>query len=191
MAAARALYLLRHGETESSASHVYSGQADVPLTDRGRDQARLAGAQLAQAGVDAVISSPLSRAADTAAQVGAATGAPVHVDERLIEIDYGELEGLDRTRGEERFGEAFAQWRSDPFAFPLPRMEPFEDALARAGEATADALAAWRCPVIVGHQGVLRLVLVALGQVERDGFFSVRLTEGEPLRIADPALAEA
>ena len=40
MPAAGALYLLRHGETESSASHVYSGQADVPLTDRGRDQAR-------------------------------------------------------------------------------------------------------------------------------------------------------
>ena len=191
MAAARALHLLRHGETESSASHVYSGQADIPLTARGHEQARLAGAQLAQAGVDAVFSSPLSRAADTATEVGRATAAPVRIDERLIEIDYGELAGLDRQRGEERFGDAFARWRSDPFDFPLPRMEPFEDALARAAAATADALAGSLCPVIVGHQGILRLVLVALGQVERDAFFSVRLSEGEPMRIAEPALAEA
>lgn len=186
MPAERQLFLLRHGETEGSLNHVYSGQADVPLTDRGREQARVAGARLAEAGVDAILSSPLSRAADTAEEIGAATGAPVRIDDRLIEVDYGELEGLDRARGEERFGEAFAQWRSDPFRFPLPGMEPLDEALARAGAAIADALAGSHRPVIVGHQGILRLVLVALGEVERDGFFSVRLSEGEPMSVAEP-----
>jgi broad specificity phosphatase PhoE len=187
MAEARELFLLRHGETEGSLAHLYSGQADVPLTARGREQARVAGARLAEAGVDAILSSPLSRAAETADEIGAATGAAVRIDERLIEVDYGELEGLDRARGEERFGEAFARWRSDPFRFPLPGMEPLEEALARASAATADALTGSRCPVLVGHQGILRLVLVALGEVERDGFFSVRLSEGEPMRVREPA----
>lgn len=189
MPAARQLFLLRHGETEGSLNHVYSGQADVPLTSRGREQARLAGRRLADAGVDAILSSPLSRAAETAEEVAAATGAPVRIDERLIEVDYGELEGLDRARAEQRFGDGFAQWRSDPFGSPLPRMEPLADALARAREATADALAGSQCPVIVGHQGILRLVLVALGEVEPDGFFSVRLAEGEPMEVVRPALA--
>ena len=182
------MYLVRHGETESSAGHVYSGRAEVPLTDRGREQARQAGARLAGAGVDAVWSSPLDRARETAEAIGAATGAGVRVDPRLTEIDYGELQGLDADRGRERFGAAFEEWRADPFGRPLPGMEPFPDALARARAAVSDALAASDRPVVVGHQGILRLVLVAVGRLEPGEFFSVRLSEAEPMAIAEPAV---
>ena len=182
------VYLLRHGETERSARHLYSGQADVPLTDEGRRQAAGAGERLASAGVDAIRSSPLVRATDTAAAVASATGAVMAVDERLIEVDYGELEGFDRPRAKEHFGAAFEAWRADPFANPLPGMEPLAEALDRARSATADALAACECPVLVGHQGILRLVLVALGQVEPGEYFSVRLQEAEPIAIDAPAV---
>jgi broad specificity phosphatase PhoE len=190
-ARARRIYLVRHGETERSARHLYSGQADVPLTDEGRRQAVKAGERLARTGVDAIWSSPLRRARDTAEAIASATGVPVTVDERLIEVDYGELEGLDRERGSRRFGAAFDDWRSDPFNHPLPKMEPLGKALARARDATADALAGGQCPVLVGHQGILRLVLVALGQVEADAYFSTRLDEAEPLEIEAPAIREA
>ena len=181
--------MVRHGETERSAGHIYSGQADVPLTDEGRRQAREAGERLRHAGIDAIWSSPLVRAVDTAEAIAAATGAPVNVDRRLIEVDYGELEGFDRPRAEEHFAEAFEQWRADPFNAPLPGMEPLGDALERARDATADAVAASECPVLVGHQGILRLVLVALGQVEADDYFSIRLSEAEPIEIAGPVVA--
>ncbi len=188
---ARQLFVVRHGETERSAGHIYSGQADVPLTDAGREQARLAGERLCGAGVDAIWSSPLVRATDTAEAIGKAVGAPVKVDERLIEVDYGELEGFDRETARNHFGEAFRHWRSDPFNSPLPGMEPLGDALARARSATADAVAASQCPVLVGHQGILRLVLVALGQVEADAYFSIRLSEADPMEIVEPAVAAA
>jgi probable phosphoglycerate mutase len=182
---------VRHGETERSAGHIYSGQSDVPLTDAGREQARLAGARLADAGIDAVWSSPLCRATETAEAIAAATGAPVTVDDRLIEVDYGELEGFDRDSASERFGAAFEEWRADPFNAPLPGMEPLGDALARARSATHDAVAASACPVLVGHQGILRLVLVALGRFEASEYFSVRLSEADPMEIAEPAVAPA
>ena len=188
---ARRLFVVRHGETQRSADHIYSGQADVPLTDAGREQARLAGERLADAGIDAIWSSPLCRATDTAEAIAEATGAPVRIDKRLIEVDYGALEGFDRQRARNHFGEAFEQWRSDPFNSPLDGMEPLGDALERARNATADALAASECPVLVGHQGILRLVLVALGQVEASSYFSVRLSEAEPMEIAEPAVATA
>jgi broad specificity phosphatase PhoE len=188
---ARRLFVVRHGETERSAGHIYSGQADVPLTDAGRQQARLAGERLAGVGVDAIWSSPLCRATDTADAIAEVTGAPVRIDERLIEVDYGELEGFDRQRARDHFGEAFEQWRSDPFNSPLPGMEALGDALARAREATAVALAGSDCPVLVGHQGILRLVLVALGQVEASCYFSIRLSEAEPMEIGQPAVASA
>ncbi len=188
---ARQLFVVRHGETERSARHIYSGQADVPLTEAGRAQARVAGERLADAGIDAIWSSPLCRATDTAEAIAEVTGAPVTVDERLIEVDYGALEGFDRERARDHFGAAFKEWRSDPFNSPLPGMEPLGDALARARSATSDALAESYCPVLVGHQGILRLVLVALGQVEASDYFSVRLSEAEPLEVTQPAVAPA
>lgn len=186
---ARRLYLVRHGETERSARHLYSGQADVPLTEEGRQQARRAGERLVPAGIDAIWSSPLCRARDTAEAIAKATGVPVTVDDRLIEVDYGELEGFDRPSAREHFGESFERWRSDPFAFPLPGMEQLGDALARARDTTSDALAAAERPVLVGHQGILRLVLVALGRIDRADYFATRLDEAEPLEIVRPAVA--
>ena len=188
---ARQLFLVRHGETQRSAEHVYSGQADVPLTDAGREQAHKAGERLAGVGIDAIWSSPLQRASDTAKAIAEATGAPVRVDDRLIEVDYGQLEGLNRDTARERFGQAFDAWREDPFQSPLPGMERLGDALARARAATAEALAASERPVLVGHQGILRLVLVALGQVDADSYFSVRLSEADPMEIPEPAVVSS
>ena len=186
---ARRLYIVRHGQTASSARKAYSGRSDVPLTETGREQARAAGAQLAEAGIDAIFSSPLSRARDTAQAIAGATGAALHVDERLTEVDYRAFEGMDRAEAREHFGDAFQAWRDDPFGSPVEGMEPLADALDRARAATADVLAAAQRPVIVGHQGILRIVLIALGELEQHEYFSKRLYEAQPLAIDDPEVA--
>jgi broad specificity phosphatase PhoE len=186
---ARALYLVRHGQTESSARMAYSGRADIALTAAGREQALRAAEQLADAGIDAVFCSPLSRARDTAQAIADATGAPLIVDERLTEIDYGRFEGVDRAGARELVGQAFEDWRADPFGAPVPGMESLPDALQRARPATADALAAAQRPAIVGHQGILRIVLIALGELAPEDYFTLRLHEARPLLVEDPAIA--
>jgi broad specificity phosphatase PhoE len=186
---ARRLYVVRHGETELSARGSYSGRVEIPLSERGREQARHAGERLRGAGVDGIYSSPLSRAADTARAIAEATGAPLRIDERLIEVDYGPLEGLDRNSARERFGEPFQDWREDPMGSPLPGTEPLPEALERARSVTAEAVGACRCPVLVGHQGILRLVLAAVGRIEPDDYFETRLEEADPVEIASPAVA--
>jgi broad specificity phosphatase PhoE len=189
MSPATRLYVVRHGQTERSARMVYSGRADVLLTRTGSEQARLAGQKLSTASVDAIYSSPLVRAQETARAIAEATGAPFAVDPRLIEVDYGPIEGLDRPAARERFGERFQAWRDDPYGSPLPGMEPLGDALARARDATADAIAAHDCPLFVGHQGILRLVLVALGRIAPADYFSTRLDEAEPIEILNPTVS--
>jgi probable phosphoglycerate mutase len=186
---AHTVTLVRHGQTASSARSAYSGQSDIPLTDTGREQAARAARQLAGAGIDAVISSPLMRARDTAQAIADATGAPLTVDERLTEVDYGPFEGLDRAGAQEQFGAAFDAWRADPFGAPVPGMEPLAAALQRARAGTAAALAAHAHPVIVGHQGILRIVLVALGELAPGDYFSKRLNEAEPLVVPAPSIA--
>jgi broad specificity phosphatase PhoE len=98
--------LLRHGQTPLSAERRFAGRGDYPLTDAGRLQAAAAARRLAARGIDAIISSPLRRALDTAAAVGAAAGLPVHVDEDLTETDFGHWEGLS-------FAEAAARWPAE------------------------------------------------------------------------------
>ena len=187
---AERLYLVRHGRTQLSARGAYSGRRDAPLTEEGREQARQVAERLQGTGVDAVYSSPLSRAADTARAIAEATGAPLLVDERLTEVDYGPIEGFDRQTARERFSEAFQAWRDDPFGAPLAGMEPLPEAFARARDATSEAIATARCPVIVGHQGILRLVLVALGGIDASEYFTTRFEEAAPLLIDSPSVAQ-
>jgi broad specificity phosphatase PhoE len=81
------LLLVRHGETLPNRQGLVLGRTDVALSDRGREQARRLAAILPVP--DRVVSSPLRRASETAAAFGRA----VEIDERWIELDYGELEG--------------------------------------------------------------------------------------------------
>ena len=83
------IWLGRHGETEWTIGRRHTGSTDVPLTDRGVEEAKRLGASFAGVEFDLVLSSPLSRALETARAVG----LEPQVDERLVEWDYGEYEG--------------------------------------------------------------------------------------------------
>ena len=73
--------LLRHGQTPMSVQKRYAGRTDAPLTDTGVQQAAAAAKRLAQAGIGAIVSSPLQRTVRTAEEVSAVTGVPVVTDD--------------------------------------------------------------------------------------------------------------
>jgi broad specificity phosphatase PhoE len=103
------IYLLRHGETVGNSEGRFQGRSESPLTERGIDQARAVGARLAalaatDPGEWVIEASPLGRARQTAAIVAEAMGLPEPVvDARLIEADYGALEGLTRPEVDARW----------------------------------------------------------------------------------------
>lgn len=98
------IIVVRHGRTEANAAGLLLGHLDVPLDDLGREQALALAAAVGR--VDRVISSPLLRTRETAA----AFGLPVEVDDRWIELDYGDLDG---TRLSDVPPDLWAVWRSD------------------------------------------------------------------------------
>ncbi len=102
------LILVRHGESEANAKGLLLGRTDVPLTEKGRAQA-VAVPQLLSNPVGAIRSSPLSRARDTAALLDLAP--PIDIDERWIEVDYGEFECQPLT---DIPADVWQQWRKDP-----------------------------------------------------------------------------
>jgi broad specificity phosphatase PhoE len=116
--------LLRHGQTAMSVEKRYSGLSDVPLTETGLRQAAAAAKRLAGAGIDAIVSSPLQRAVQTAEEVAAVTGVGVITDEGFRETDFGAWEGLTFAEVRERWPAELTTWLADP-AVPPPGGESF------------------------------------------------------------------
>ncbi len=103
------LLLVRHGETEANVQGLLLGRADPPLTERGRSQVAALASSLPRP--DRVISSPLQRATSTAD----AFGRTVEVDERWIELDYGDLDGHPAALVS---ADIWERWRADPDYVP-------------------------------------------------------------------------
>lgn len=101
------LILVRHGESTGNADGLLLGRIDAPLTPRGLAQAETVGPLVA--GATRVISSSLQRARRTAEALG--TGLPIEIDDRWIEVDYGEFDGRPLTSVPD---EVWVRWRSDP-----------------------------------------------------------------------------
>ena len=86
------IVLVRHGQTEWSLTGQHTSHTDIPLTDEGREQARNLGSQLAGRSFAIVLSSHYQRARETAELAG--FGDRLEIDDRLVEWDYGEYEGI-------------------------------------------------------------------------------------------------
>lgn len=105
--------LLRHGQTEHSAQRRYSGSSDPELTDIGREQAKRAADTIAAMGkIDVIVSSPQTRARQTAEYCADALGLDVEIIDGFRELNFGAFEGLTRAEAMERYGEEFGQWEA-------------------------------------------------------------------------------
>jgi broad specificity phosphatase PhoE len=104
------IYLARHAESDWNAENRFQGHADRPLTERGREQAVALADQLAGKPLDAIFSSPLRRALETAELVAARHDLPAIPVKGLREVDVGGWAGLSRSEVEARFPDAFGRW---------------------------------------------------------------------------------
>jgi probable phosphoglycerate mutase len=131
VAVERQVWLVRHGETEWAKTGQHTGRTDIPLTKTGRDQARALGRRIAHHPFGLVLTSPLSRAADTAALAGFRNAER---DPDLLEWDYGALEG--RTTLDIR--DEYPGWSI--WTGPWPNAETADDVGRRADRVIARCL---------------------------------------------------
>jgi probable phosphoglycerate mutase len=117
------LLLVRHGESAANAAGVLVGRGESPLTDRGRGQVAALAGVLVRRPIALVLTSPLGRARETAEALG--LGAPIEVDDRWIEVDYGDYEGRAPSSLP---ADLWRHWRADPFMRP-----PGGETLAEVG----------------------------------------------------------
>lgn len=144
------LWLVRHGETDWSASGRHTGRTDIPLTDEGIRQARALGRHLDGRSFALVLTSPLSRAADTCGLAG--YGEVAQPSEDLLEWDYGQAEG--RTTTEMRAQHpGWSVWTTGP-----PGGETVEEVGRRTERVIARALEASGDVALFAHAHVLRIL---------------------------------
>ncbi|MDP7066729.1 MAG: histidine phosphatase family protein [Acidimicrobiales bacterium] len=134
------LLIVRHGRTIANASGLLQGRVDNPLDDRGKRQAQQILAALGP--IDVVVSSPLQRARETAEPLG----LPARIDERWIELDYGEWDQRPIT---DIGPDQWAQWRNDPMFAP-----PGGESLAELDRRVVEA-----CDELVGEAEELNVAV--------------------------------
>jgi probable phosphoglycerate mutase len=164
--------LVRHGSTEHSHEGRFSGRNDLPLDPHGRSQARaLAGHLATLAPVDAVISSPLRRARETAQAIVERVGGAVEIHDDLIEAEFGEWEGLTIAETHLKWPEQLAGWLKSAAA--PPSGESFVDVEARARRAIDEIVATHRHQrvAVVSHVTPIKTLLrIALGAPQETMF---------------------
>jgi probable phosphoglycerate mutase len=158
------IWLARHGETAANAEGRVQGSLDVPLNDRGREQAHALAEEAAELGLGAIYSSQLDRARETARIVGERVGLEPVVDERFAESRRGAWEGRLLREIEAEEPDAWAAWqRGGDFRFPGAG-ESLPEHVARVADALT-AVAAGPLPaLVVCHGGTVRAALVARGR---------------------------
>lgn len=164
------VYLIRHGETDFNVAHRLQGHYQTSINARGREQAAQSAALLRdlfdreQRRPDdyAYVSSPLRRACETMELIRTALGIASEgaaLDDRLMEIAYGEWEGLTLPEIQMRYPSVLAERERDKWDFAPPGGESYRRVAKRVGE-WYDALT--RDTVVTAHGGVVRVLMANL-----------------------------
>jgi len=164
------LLIARHGETDWNREGRWQGYEQQPLNELGRRQAAALAARLAGEGVEALYSSDLERALQTAQAVARACGLTVQTDPRLREIDVGDWQGRSREELIETDPEAHRAWEQGELS-AYPGGESFTQLRVRTAEVFAEIAQAnaGRTAAVVCHGGSIRSIVAEWLAMPADG----------------------
>ncbi len=160
MSTTTTIWLVRHGETDWNTGSRVQGTTDIPLNSTGLTQARLVANRLATFSLDAILSSPLSRAMQTATPLAEQLGFPVHPVPGLAERDFGSFQGKTPDQVAEEDPSGYQRWQTrDPNFIPSggESLVQFRDRVAQALDAVIQARLGQTIAVFT-HGGVLDMI---------------------------------
>ena len=168
--------LVRHGETEWNRREIFRGRADVELNQRGREQAKALGAALEGRSIDAVYSSPLSRAVETAEAIAEPHGISVEIEDGFVDFDYGAWQGLPHEEVRQRYPRMYQDWVERPHTVRMGGGESLRMVRRRAMETLMRIVDRHQddTVVIVAHRVVNKVVLCAVLELANSHFWRIR-----------------
>jgi broad specificity phosphatase PhoE len=173
------LYVVRHGETEWNKEEIFRGRKDVPLNETGKNQAGKAGLHLADKSVSRILSSPLTRALQTAQAISSTTSVSVEKTEQFTDINFGVWEGLSLKEVEARFPAELAVWRGSPERLRLEGAETLaevreriRDGIKKIGPAETGSV------VVATHRVICKMIVLSCLGIDNSHFWDMKFDPG-------------
>jgi len=173
------LILARHGETAWNVEKIYRGRTDVKLNEVGIKQAELLGEYLSNWELEAIYSSPLRRALDTANTISRYQKIGVHITEGLIDFNYGKWQSLPEQEAKRLYPTLHNEWHNNPLKVKMPGGESLEDVRGRAIEVVNDVLSKYQGSVVlVSHRVVNKVLICYLLGLDNSHFWNIKQDVG-------------
>lgn len=150
------IYLIRHAESQANTQGIYQGQTyDTSLSDLGRKQAEALGIHLSTQPISRVISSPLKRTQETAAQIS----SHYHLESRIIETNHGQWEGVSKTEIATRWPQLYQKWLTKPSGVIFPGGEDIYHTQFRTISWFQEIVDLSGTTAVVTHDNIIRIIL--------------------------------
>ena len=174
------IILVRHGQTEwnigSGAGERFRGRIDLPLDDTGLTQANALAARLADCPIVAVYSSPLKRAMETARPTAQQLGLPVQPLPGIIDINYGDWQGLSPAEVAKAHPDLYRLWLEEPHRVEFPNGESLCQVRLRGMAALKEVSTRHegQTVLLVAHQVVNKVLVCAMLGLGNSHFWRIR-----------------
>ena len=174
------IYLVRHGRTDWNKEQVFRGRADRPLDEVGHEQGRKVADALISKNVQAIYTSPLIRAVDTAKPLADKLGLTMQVMDGLNDMDFGDWQGLPVDEAKEKYPSEFSKWVNTPYQARIPGGENLGDIADRAEQALVEIC---KSPgieraVVATHRVVVKVLLCRIVKAGEEGFWAFKVDPG-------------
>jgi len=169
------IVIVRHGRTEWNRVERFRGRADIALDDVGIKQAEAAARRIKEWPISAVYSSPLRRALTTAEIIAGTMGLNVQEMSGIIDIDYGEWQGLSTEEVISRDGSLYARWIKNPDGITFPGGEQFNEVRQRASKAVDTLIQqhSKESVVLVSHKVICQVLVMSLLGLDSSHFWQI------------------
>ena len=173
------IILVRHGETEWNVGEIYRGRVDISLDKMGIKQAELLGKYLSDLTLDAIYSSPLRRALDTAKIIAQYQDVGVQVTDGLIDFHYGEWQSLSDQEVRRLYPVLLNEWHTAPHRVKMPGGESLDDVKERAVSVINDVISKYEGSVaLVSHRVVNKVLICSLLGLDNSHFWNIKQDVG-------------
>ena len=169
----KSIDLMRHGEPVGGKR--FRGSTDDPLSEAGWQQMRTS--LEGHSNWDVIVSSPLRRCAEFAAEVADQHKLEIQIMPGLAELEFGEWEGKTPTEVEQQYPDALQQFYYDPFTYTVPGGESMQVYYDRVSQAWDDVMQTYRGQsiLLIAHGGVNRVILQQILDFPPQNMFRIQM----------------
>jgi len=170
------VYLVRHGTTDWNREEIFRGRLDCKLNETGQAEARALAEYFTDIPLQAIYSSPLSRAMETAQAVAEAKALQVVPHPEFIDVDFGEWQGLPLKEVREKYSELYRLWRERPEAIHFPGGENLARVRARAWEGLQKVVRENpdKTALILSHRVVTKVLICTVLGLDDSHFWHIK-----------------